>query len=75
MPQQKAACWTSAIHSHAVKAWSYNTDLLPIHMYCRYSPNYTILFIFDLTKTNEKTAVLTTEGSSICLCNSSGNSS
>lgn len=27
-----AACWTTAIHSHTEKAWSYNTDLLPIHI-------------------------------------------
>lgn len=33
LPQQKAACWTSAIHSHAVKARSYHRALLPISMY------------------------------------------
>lgn len=66
VPQwQKAAHWTSAIHSHAVNAQPYNTDWCPIHMYFRYSMNYTTLFIFDWTKTNRKTAVLTTEGSSM----------
>lgn len=70
--QQKAACWTSAIHSHEAKVLSRNTDLLPIHMYFKYSLNYTILFISDLTK-QTKTAVMTTEGSSVCSCNSSGN--
>lgn len=75
VPQrQKAAHWTSAIHSHAVKAQSYNTDWCPIYMHFRYIMNYTTLFIFDWTKTNRKTAVLTTEGSSMGFCNSSGNS-
>lgn len=77
VPQwQKAAHWTSAIHSHALKAQSYNADWCPILTYLRYSMNYTTLFIFDWTKLkkNRKTAVLTTEGSSMGFCNSSGNS-
>lgn len=40
-----AACWTSVIHLHTEKAWSYNTDIIPIYMYLRYSLNYTLLFI------------------------------
>lgn len=47
---KKAACWTSVIHSHTEKAWSYNTGLLPIYMYFRYSLNYTLLFETDWLK-------------------------
>lgn len=52
--QQKSAFWTSAIHSQEAKALSRNTDLLPIHMYFKYSLNYTILFISDLTKQTKR---------------------
>lgn len=61
------------IHLHTENTWSHNTDLVPIYMYLRYSLNYTLSFIFEWLK--QAKHVMTTEGSCVCFCNSSGNSS